>query len=86
MSTEDRLRGFIIDELHWRGSRRELTDDRRLIADHILDSLGLFELIAFLEYDLGVQVGDEELTVENFATIAAVARLVESKQAGRPAA
>ncbi len=83
MSTEDRLRAFITTELHWRGAGRQLTDDRPLIADGIVDSLGLFELVAFVEQQLGVEVDDHELLPENFATISAISQFVEAKRAGR---
>jgi acyl carrier protein len=83
MSTEDQLRDFIASELHWRGARRQLTDDRPLIADGIVDSLGLFELVGFVEQHLGVEVADEELLPENFATIATISRFVAAKRAGR---
>ena len=83
MSTEDRLRDFIAAELHFSGPRRQLSDDRPLIADGIVDSLGLFELVGFVEQHLGVDVADDELVPENFATIATISRFVETKRSGR---
>jgi acyl carrier protein len=83
VTTEDRLRDFILRDLRWRGSRRQLTDDRPLIEQRILDSLGIYELVAFLEADLGVDVADDELIPENFATIGTIARFVARKRAGR---
>jgi acyl carrier protein len=86
MTTEDRLRTFIADELHFSGAPRQLTDDRPLLGDGIVDSLGIFELVTFIEQQLGVDVDDVELVPENFATIGAIALFVAAKRAERASA
>ena len=62
----------------------ELTDDTDLI-EGILDSLGIFVLISFLEERFGVEVEADEVTLDNFRTVRTVADLVRSKQAVAPA-
>ena len=47
-----------------------------------LDSLALIRFMAFLDRDLGICVEDEELHADNFATIGAIAKLLESKSPG----
>jgi len=50
-----------------------------------IDSLGLIRLVSFLESDLGVRVEDDELLADNFATLGAIQKLLESKTpAGKP--
>ena len=49
-----------------RGSLPAVTDPDEPL--HI-DSLGVIRLVAFLESDLGIRVEDEELMVDNFATL-----------------
>jgi acyl carrier protein len=44
-----------------------------------IDSLGLIRLVAFLESDLGIQIEDEELIAENFATLRKIGELIASK-------
>ena len=44
-----------------------------------IDSLGLIRLVSFLESDLGIRVEDDELLADNFATLGAIAKLLESK-------
>lgn len=44
-----------------------------------IDSLGLIRLVAFMESDLGLQVQDEELVVENFLTLRSIGKLIASK-------
>ena len=80
MSTQDRVRTFIIDELRFRGSAKELKNDLPLLEKEILDSMGIFQVVAFLESEFGIEIDDEDLVPDNFGTIDGIARLVESKQ------
>lgn len=75
----ERLRGFIVAELGWTGAAGELTDDYPLIDNDVLDSLGIFQVVTFLEEDLGVTVADEDLVPANFATIGAITRLASRR-------
>jgi acyl carrier protein len=75
MSTTDRLRNFIVSELGWRGG--ELDDDYPLIENHVIDSLGLFQLVGFLETEYGVTIDDADLTPDKFGTLNAIAELIE---------
>lgn len=76
---EHDVRRFIIEELQYAGDG-ELTNDYPLIENHVLDSLGIFQIVAWLEDRFRVEVLDQELTPENFGSIASIARLVESKR------
>ena len=80
MSTQDRVRTFIIDELRFRGSAKDLKNDLPLLEKEILDSMGIFQVVAFLESEFGIEIDDEDLVPDNFGTIDGIARLVESKQ------
>lgn len=80
MSDIDRVRDFLIEELHWPGARFELTEDLPLIQDHVIDSMGLLRLIAWLEPTFGVEVADEEVVPANFGTLRDIQRLLDSKR------
>lgn len=79
MTVTERLRAFIVDELKWSGSPDILTDDYALIENGVVDSLGIFQLVSFVERELGVAVADEELILENFGTLRTISALVEAK-------
>jgi acyl carrier protein len=74
---EDRIQRFLIEELHAPPSN--LTRDYALIERGVLDSMGLFQLVSFIESSYHIKVEDEELSPENFRTIEAIAAFVESK-------
>jgi acyl carrier protein len=82
MEAEQRVRQYLVDNLKWLGSPAGLTPDYRLIDNDVLDSMGIFEMISFIESDFGIDVEDDDLVPENFESIAAIARLVSNKKAG----
>lgn len=82
MSTQDRLRSFIIGELQFRGSAEDLSNDFPLLEKDVLDSMGIFQVVSFLEDEFGIEVDDEDLIPDNFGTIDGIASFVESKQKG----
>jgi acyl carrier protein len=51
-----------------------------------IDSLGLIRLVAFLESELGYRVEDEELVIENFATLRKLGELLATKTPTGPTA
>jgi acyl carrier protein len=57
-----------------------LGDDDRLLERGIIDSMGVLELIAFLETEFGVTVGDDDVTEENLGTLASIDRYVASRR------
>jgi acyl carrier protein len=43
--------------------------DENLLADGMIDSLGMLRLVAFIEDSFDVKVPPEDFTIENFRTI-----------------
>jgi acyl carrier protein len=80
VSIEDDIRRFISVELR-PAETDVLTDTYPLLDRQVLDSMGLFQLVAYLEDELGVEIGDDELVPEHFGTISSIAHLVRSKRA-----
>lgn len=58
----------------------EVTADTRLIEDSVIDSMGIMELLAFIDSVFGVEFDMDDLTIENFETIQSVADLIESRR------
>jgi acyl carrier protein len=53
-----------------------LGDDDALLARGILDSLGMMELLEFLESEYQIQIGDGDVTEENLGSVNAIAGYV----------
>ena len=76
-SLRERIRGILVDDLQWSGAPGDLTDDLPLIADHIIDSLGILRLVARLESEFGIQVRDEDVVAANFGSIMQISDFVD---------
>lgn len=46
----------------------------------MIDSLGLFQIVGFLETEYGIMIEDAMLTPEKFATINSIVQLIESSK------
>jgi acyl carrier protein len=79
-TTESRIREFILGKFPL-AKKRAITDDDPLLRTGILDSLGILEVVSFLEGEFAITVADEELVPESFETIATIARFVDEKRA-----
>lgn len=78
-NVRDVIREHIQQEFAYDSDVKMVADDESLIQAGIIDSLGIFLLISFLEEKLGVKVDPEEVVLENFDNIDAITSLVESK-------
>jgi acyl carrier protein len=56
-----------------------LGDDYPLLDSGILDSVGIFEMIVFLEDQVGIKVRTEDIVEFNFRDIAAIARFAQNR-------
>lgn len=71
-----RIRQFVMQKFPL-ANRRKVTDQDNLLESGILDSLGVLELVTFMQQEFSVTANDEDLTPENFQNIECMARFVE---------
>ncbi|MBT6086193.1 MAG: acyl carrier protein [Rhodospirillaceae bacterium] len=55
-------------------------DPRAILLRRLLDSIGMFDFIAFLETAFSIQIKDEEVVSGNFESVASVVEFVEAKR------
>jgi acyl carrier protein len=81
MATEDTIRRFILDDLSYAGDPADLDNvDFPLLDNKVIDSLGLFHMVTFLESEFGIEVDDEELVPDNFGTVRLIAQLIDRQR------
>lgn len=73
-----RIRSFILEKFP-AARKRGLTDELPLLETGIVDSLGVLDVIAFLEQTFHIKIDDEELTPDNFANLRCMVAFVERK-------
>jgi acyl carrier protein len=74
------IRAFIVERLAPATGRTQLADDEDLIDTGVVDSLGIFQLVAFLEERFGIAIADTDITPDNFATIERIEQLVAGRE------
>jgi acyl carrier protein len=82
MTTQDRLRRFIVDAFFVDC----FSDDDSFLRSGIIDSTGMMELVTFVEREFAIKVADDELIPESLDSLARVSAFVERKQGATNAA
>lgn len=78
MDVKAAIRDYIVGRFGT-GGLDGLRDDDPLLELGIIDSIKVFQLLAFVESSFGVTLKPSDLTVESFFSIETIARLVEGR-------
>ncbi len=79
MNTLERIRIFIVEHIP-QARQLNVQNEDELIETGLLDSLGILDVVTYLEEEFGLTVSDEELTPENFQSISTMASYVQMKK------
>lgn len=80
MSMATEVEEFIVQEIALGRGIDTVAHDQDLLADEVIDSLGIVEVISFLEGKYGVKVDDDDLAPENFRSVDSIVAFVEKKR------
>lgn len=83
MDRQTLLMEYIQKEL-LKGRTSHFSPDDDLLSSGVLDSLGILQLVAFIDEKLGVQVADEDVVIENFQSVTAIISYLDSKEIAKP--
>lgn len=72
----ERLRRFLIQQFPM---TKNVGDDEPLLKNGLIDSLGILEVMTFVEKEFGIVVSDEDLLPENFGSIRSLTNFVHGK-------
>src|SRR5271168_654431 len=73
------IREFILEKFPL-ARKQQLKDTDALLETGILDSLGVLDLVTFIEQKFSIGMTDDELVPENFQTIERIAAFVARKK------
>ena len=76
------IREFILDKFPL-ARKQQLKDSDTLLETGILDSLGVLDLVGYVEQKFSIVVADEELVPENFQSVDTLATYVQRKTSER---
>lgn len=54
------------------GATEDIAEDTELLMSGVIDSLGIMNLVGWLEQQLGVEIDPGDVVIENFETAAAI--------------
>lgn len=74
---KDKIREYVIETTY--ASPEDVKDDSLIFVEGIFDSMGFVMLINFIEETFNFKAKDSELLEDNFESIDAMARFVQSK-------
>lgn len=76
----DQAREYVIENFMYMRKEQSLSDDESLLRKGVITSLGMMELVGWVEDTFGITVDPEEITEQNFDTLTGIARFVEAKR------
>ena len=75
------LRSFILENYLFTDDQGELNNDDSFLESKILDSMGVLELVAFLEEQFRIKTEDQEMIPDNLDSIDKLVAFIEAKSA-----
>jgi acyl carrier protein len=82
MSDKEIIIEYIENRLLPAGENIKLASDDNLLVRAPIDSMGVVQLVDFLEQSFGIKIRAGEVTIQNFQTVDAMFALIERKRAG----
>ncbi|MEM1318965.1 MAG: acyl carrier protein [Bacteroidota bacterium] len=77
---EQTIISYIQEQLQGGNGDETIAPEDDLLGSGIVDSMGMMKLIGFIETEFKLAVPPQDMTIENFMTVAAIAKYVEQKQ------
>ncbi len=75
----EQIKSFILKKFPL-ARKRGLEDSDPLLESGILDSLGILDVVGFVEQQFAISISDEELVPENFHTVESLVAFVQRKR------
>jgi acyl carrier protein len=80
MSIESEIRDYIAANLLFSPDGFHYPDDASFLREGIIDSIGVMELVTFVQSTFKIKVDQAEVTPENFDSVTRLAAFVRRKQ------
>jgi acyl carrier protein len=81
MQHRQKIKQYILKNFLFSKDDNAIGDEDSLVRGGILDSTGIYELIMFIEEEFKFTIAPEEMTPDNFDTLALIDAFINSKLA-----
>lgn len=78
-SVAERIKNFLANQFP---ATKNVGNEDPLLKNGLIDSLGILEVVTFLENEFGITLTDEELLPENFESVHSLSAFVQNKRNG----
>ena len=72
----ERIRKFLVQQFP---ATKNVGNNESLVNNGLIDSLGILEVVAFIEKEFEITVSDEDLLPENFGSVRSLSNFVGQK-------
>ena len=72
MSQTEQIKNYLNKRYSLPAKGVRLNDSTPLLEGKVIDSIGMLELISFIETTFDVSIPDEDISPDHFATVAAI--------------
>jgi acyl carrier protein len=84
MDIESRLRSYVVERLLFTDGNFDYDDSTSFLQSGLIDSMGVMELVAWVDSDFGIRVQPADITPENFDSVSRLAAYIRRKQVASP--
>jgi len=81
MDIENRIRDYVATHLLFSPSGYPYPDDASFLKEGIVDSIGVMELVTFVQSSFGITVDPVDIVPEHFDSVSRLAAFVRKRQA-----
>jgi acyl carrier protein len=81
MEIKPQIRNYIAQNILFSDNGFKYDDDASFLEEGIVDSLGIMELVLFIEERFGLSVDDRDLTPDNFDSVNKMANYIQNRLA-----
>jgi acyl carrier protein len=81
MTIQEQIRSYIAANMLFSDNGYPYDDSTSFLEEGIVDSTGVLELILFVEETFGIKVPDQDITPDNFDSVARLADYIQANVA-----
>ncbi len=81
MKLEAQIKAYLSEHLIYVDYADEWDNDTSLLGEGLIDSIGIVDLLSYIQTEFGIRVEQHEITPEHFDSINRLAAFVRRKQA-----
>ena len=85
MTVKHQIRTYLLDNFLFSENPADLEDNASFQASRIIDSMGMMELISYLEAEFAIKVEDSEMIPENLDSVEKLTAYVGRKSEAKAA-